>query len=45
MSWINVSRLATDTGCLDGYDEERDCPILDEEKVSGHAKFIQIHEF
>ena len=30
---IQVSELAKDRECFDGYDEELQCPILDEEKV------------
>ncbi|MCL4135788.1 UNVERIFIED_CONTAM: hypothetical protein GTU68_063655 [Idotea baltica] len=30
---INVSDVAKENNCFDGYDQVRDCPILDEEKV------------
>lgn len=31
--WINVGRVADENNCFDGYDEEYQCPILDEDKV------------
>ncbi|XP_045611606.1 adenylate kinase isoenzyme 6 isoform X2 [Procambarus clarkii] len=33
LEWINVGDLARDNNFFDGYDDERDCPILDEDKV------------
>ena len=34
LEWISISDLARDNLFYDGFDEERQCPILDEEKVS-----------
>ncbi|KAK8381129.1 hypothetical protein O3P69_008179 [Scylla paramamosain] len=33
LEWINVGDLAKDNNYFDGYDDERDCPVLDEDKV------------
>ncbi|KAK8729534.1 hypothetical protein OTU49_008530, partial [Cherax quadricarinatus] len=33
LEWISVGDLARDNNFFDGYDDERDCPILDEDKV------------
>ncbi|XP_064087133.1 adenylate kinase isoenzyme 6-like [Macrobrachium nipponense] len=33
LEWISVSDLARDNLFYDGFDEERQCPILDEDKV------------
>ncbi|XP_050725325.1 adenylate kinase isoenzyme 6-like [Eriocheir sinensis] len=33
LEWISVGDLAKDNNFFDGYDDERDCPILDEDKV------------
>ncbi|KAK7078694.1 Adenylate kinase isoenzyme 6 [Halocaridina rubra] len=33
LEWVNVGDLARDNLFYDGYDEERQCPILDEDKV------------
>jgi adenylate kinase len=31
---VNVGQLAKESNLFDGYDEEYDCPILDEDKVA-----------
>lgn len=33
LEWICVGDLAKDNNFFDGYDDERDCPFLDEDKV------------
>ena len=33
MTWINVGDLAKENNLYDGYDDERECPYIDEEKV------------
>ncbi|MPC19814.1 Adenylate kinase isoenzyme 6 [Portunus trituberculatus] len=33
LEWISVGDLAKDNNYFDGYDDERDCPMLDEDKV------------
>ncbi|KAG7154791.1 adenylate kinase isoenzyme 6-like [Homarus americanus] len=33
LEWISVGDLAKDNNFFDGYDDERDCPILDDDKV------------
>ncbi|KAI8793618.1 adenylate kinase isoenzyme 6 [Biomphalaria glabrata] len=33
LNYINVSEVAQNADCLDGYDEEHECGILDEDKV------------
>lgn len=33
LEWVSVSDLARDNLFYDGFDEERQCPILDEDKV------------
>lgn len=33
LEWINVGDLAKNNNFFDGYDEERGCPILNEDKV------------
>ncbi|XP_071449325.1 adenylate kinase isoenzyme 6 [Hetaerina americana] len=33
MEWIDVGKIAKDKGCLESYDEEYQCSVLDEDKV------------
>jgi len=33
--WLDCSKIAKENDFVEEYDEEYDCPILDEEKVSG----------
>ena len=45
MQWVNVGELAKQYNYFDGYDDERDCPYLDEEKVLItylYLKFLKI---
>ncbi|XP_014216877.1 adenylate kinase isoenzyme 6 [Copidosoma floridanum] len=32
-TWLDVSKLAQEHKCLDGYDEEYQCPVLDDDKL------------
>lgn len=34
MKWQDVSKIAKDNGFVEEYDENLECPILDEDKVS-----------
>ena len=34
MTWVSVGDLAKENNYFDGYDEERHCPVLDEDRVS-----------
>lgn len=31
--WHNISQVAKDNDCVEGFDEEYDCPVLNEDKV------------
>ena len=31
--WHNVSQVAKENDCVEGHDEEYDCPVLNEDKV------------
>jgi len=33
LKWLDVSKLATENACLDEFDEEYQCRVLNEEKV------------
>ncbi|KAK3887174.1 hypothetical protein Pcinc_008700, partial [Petrolisthes cinctipes] len=33
LDWVCIGDLARDNNFYDGYDQERDCPIIDEEKI------------
>jgi len=33
LEWLDVSKLAIENECLDEYDEEYQCSVLDEDKV------------
>ena len=44
LEWISVGDLAKDNNFFDGYDDERDCPVLDEDRVS-QSRFILILNF
>ncbi|KAK2718899.1 adenylate kinase isoenzyme 6-like [Artemia franciscana] len=33
LQWIEVGRLAKESGCLEEYDEEYQCPVLNEDKI------------
>lgn len=33
LRWIEVSKVAKENNCLEEYDEEYQCPVLDEDKV------------
>jgi broad-specificity NMP kinase len=33
LQWLDVSKLAIKNGCIDEYDEEYQCNVLDEDKV------------
>jgi adenylate kinase len=35
--WIAVGEFAKDNGCIDEYDEEYQCPVLNEDKVHNHV--------
>ena len=45
LEWISVGDLAKDNNYFDGYDDERDCPMLDEDKVSQSYYLIIIMMF
>lgn len=34
MKWQDVSKIAKDKGFVEEYDENLECPVLDEDKVS-----------
>lgn len=34
MRWIDVSKVAVENNCLEEFDQEYNCPVLDEDKVS-----------
>lgn len=34
LEWLDVSKLAIENECLDEYDEEYQCSVLDEDKVN-----------
>lgn len=36
-TWREVSKLAEEHHCLDGYDPEYQCPLLNEDKVKLNA--------
>lgn len=38
--WHDISKVAKDNGFLDEYDEEFQCPILDEDKLLDHLEPI-----
>lgn len=33
LQWIDISKKALEENCLDEYDEEYQCPVLNEDKV------------
>ena len=35
LSFVNVGQLAKENGFFSGYDEQLECPILDEDQVIG----------
>lgn len=39
MKWQDVSKIAKDKGYVEEYDENLECPVLDEDKVSVEMKF------
>lgn len=40
MEWIEVGQVAKQCNCYSGYDEELECHILNEDKVSINREFI-----
>lgn len=34
LKWLDVNKLATENACLEEFDEEYQCEVLDEEKVT-----------
>lgn len=40
MEWIEVGQVAKQCNCYSGYDEDLECHILDEDKVSVNKEFI-----
>lgn len=40
LQWLEISKIANDYNCLEEYDEEYKCPILDEDKVLDICSFI-----
>lgn len=40
MEWIEVGQVAKQCNCYSGYDEELECHILNEDKVSINGVFI-----
>jgi len=40
MEWIEVGQVAKQCNCYSGYDEELECHILNEDKVSFNREFI-----
>lgn len=46
LKYHDISAVAKDQGFVDGHDEEYDCPILDEDKVSFSfhlSKYVGCH--
>lgn len=39
MKWQDVSKIAKENGFIEEYDETLECPILDEDKVSGISTY------
>lgn len=33
LNWLDISKVAIETGCVSEYDEELQCSVLDEEAV------------
>lgn len=47
MKWQDVSKIAKENGFVEEYDENLECPILDEDKVSDtlhFEKFVIKHD-
>lgn len=40
LNYINIGEVAEQADCMDGYDEELQCGILDEDKVSSVIEVI-----
>lgn len=40
MEWIEVGQVAKQCNCYSGYDEELECHILNEDKVTINRVFI-----
>lgn len=32
-AWLEISKIAIESGCTEEWDEEYKCPVLDEDKV------------
>lgn len=41
MKWQDVSKIAKDNGFVEEYDENLECPVLDEDKVSVHKQLTR----
>jgi len=43
LNWIDVSKVAIETGCVREYDEELQCSVLDEDAVIILVAIVTFH--
>lgn len=43
LEWLDVSKIAIEKECLEEYDEEYQCSVLDERKVISFNTIVTFH--